>query len=106
MRSNTPNLFASGLGEQNHHTVFVGLEYVAEIMQEKPETLLKWTKIAKFPLRKNKSGEWITDTARITRWMMSRMLPGARRMLLSQQRERKNTRLIKQGRYERRAKPS
>jgi hypothetical protein len=34
------------------------------------------------------------------------MLPGARRMLLSQQRERKNTRLIKQGRYERRAKPS
>ncbi len=58
--------------ERSRGTPLVGLEAISRYTRTKPQELIRWVKEQKFPMRKDKSGEWVTTTKKISEWIVSR----------------------------------
>ncbi len=58
--------------QRSRGTPLVGLEAISAYIRAKPQDLLKWAKEQKFPMWKDKSGEWVTTTKKISEWIVSR----------------------------------
>ncbi len=80
MPSNTLDRLADRLGgweaiearvrawEREKHTPLVGLEALADYMQQKPETMLRWHRDHAFPMHQDRAGAWVTTHAAIEDW--------------------------------------